>query len=258
MHACLAVALAYDRHLNSWLGCPRSLEECYHWSQGTALFNRRLREPIETKDKDPIWGTASALAIMTFSSIDACTPGDSWPLKPTESSDLDWLRMSKGKMSLWPMANPLRRDSLFRVMAATYAQMHLPLPSKGIDGIPDALAIVCRLDDSSTAQNNPYFEAAHTLSRMHHLPDSQITVGHTEPFMRIIGGPFTSLLREKDPVALLLLYLWYRKASRSIWWVELRARVECPSICTYLRFYHERYDAVHEFLPGGPLADSWS
>lgn len=54
MHAALAVALAYDRYLNSPLGCRRILEECYHWYQSTALFNRRLREPIETKDKDPI------------------------------------------------------------------------------------------------------------------------------------------------------------------------------------------------------------
>ena len=69
MHASLAVALAYDRYLNGPLGCRRTLEECYHWSQSTALFNRRLREPIETKDKDAIWGTAAALAILTFPSL---------------------------------------------------------------------------------------------------------------------------------------------------------------------------------------------
>lgn len=258
MHASLAVALTYDRHLNGSLDCRRTVEECYHWCQSTVLLNKRLREPIETKDKDPIWGTAAALVILIFSSPDACTPEQAWPLKSSGSSDLDWVRMSKGKMSLWHMVNPLRPDSLFRVMAATYAHMHSPLPERGIDGIPRALAAVCNLKDSSTAETNPYFHAAHAVSQILELPDSEVTIGQTQLFMRSIHGPFEDLLRERDPSALLLLYLWYRKASRSIWWIELRARVECPSICLYLRLYHKKNGAVQAFLPGGALTDGWN
>ena len=258
MHASLAVALTYDRHLNSPLGCRRSVEECYHWSQSTVLLNRRLREPINAKDKDPIWGTAAALTILTFSSPDARTPKESWPLKSSDQSDLDWVRMSQAKMSLWHIVNPLRPDSLFRVMAATFAQMQSPLPEKGIDGVPTALAAICLLNGSSTAKNNPYFDAVHAVSQILDLPDSEVTTGQTQLFMRSIHGPFEDLLRTKDPVALLLLYLWYRKTSRSIWWIELRARVECPSICSYLRLYHRGNVAVQAFLPGGALADSWA
>ncbi|KAI1425491.1 hypothetical protein F5Y12DRAFT_747009 [Xylaria sp. FL1777] len=255
MHASLAVALAYDRYQNSSLGTRRTLEECYHWSQSTVLFNRKLKEPIETKDKDPIWGTAAALAVLSFSSPDACTAEESWPLKTSDTSDLEWLRMVKGKMSLWRIVNPLRSDSLFRIMAPTFAQMHSSFPEKGIEGMPRALAMVCHLKDSSTAENNPYFNAAHAVSQIQGLPDSKVTTGHTQLFTRSIQGPFKSLLRGKDPVALLLLYLWYRKAGRSIWWIELRARVECPSICLYLRLYHKEYGSVHSFLPGGILAN---
>ncbi|GFF60248.1 predicted protein [Aspergillus lentulus] len=255
MHASLAVAFTYDRHLNSSLGCRRSLEECYHWSQSTALLNRRLREPIEAKDRDPIWATAAALAVLTFSSPDARTPEESWPLKSSGDSDLDWLRMSKGKMALWNIVNPLRPDSLFHVMAATFAIMHSPLPERGIDGIPRALAALCLLNDSSTARNNPYFHATHAVSHILDLPDSEVTTGQTQLFTRCIHGSFEDLLRKRDPVALLLLYLWYRKASRSIWWIELRARVECPAICSYLRLYHKENVAVQAFLPGGALAD---
>lgn len=258
MHASLAVALTYDRHLNSSFGCRRSLEECYHWSQSTVLLNKRLREPIKAKDKDPIWGTAAALTILTFSSPDAYTPEESWPIKSSGHSDLDWLRMSKGKMSLWHIVNPLRSDSLFRVMVATFAHMHSPLPGRGIDGIPRTLAAVCLLKDSSTAKNNPYFYAAHTLSQILSLPDSEVTTGHIQLFTRSIYGVFEDLLRKRDPVALLLLYLWYRKAGRSIWWIELRARVESPSICSYLRLYHKGNLAVQAFLPGGPFADGWN
>lgn len=161
-------------------------------------------------------------------------------------------------MSLWRMANPLRPDSLFRILSSTFAQMHSPLPDEGIDGIARPLAMVCHLDDSSTAENNSYFNAAHAVSQIQDLPDSQVTIGHTQLFTRCMHGPFNSLLRDKDPVALLLLYLWYLKAGRSIWWIELRARVECPSICSYLRLYHKGYVAVQSFLPGGSLADKWS
>jgi hypothetical protein len=235
MHATLAVALAYDRHLNSTSSCRRTAEECYHWSQSAALFNKRLQEPIETKHMDPIWGTAAALALLAFSAPDACTPEESWPLKPSDPSDLEWLRMREGKMSLWRLANPLRPDSLFSVMAVTFAQMNAPLPERGTDGVSKALAILCRLHDSSTAENNPYFEAAHAVAQVQALPDSEVSTGQTQIFTRSIRGPFKSLLREKDPIALLLLYLWYRKVGRSIWWIELRARVECPSICSYLQ-----------------------
>jgi hypothetical protein len=257
MHASLAVALTYDRHLNGSSDCRRTLRECYHWSQSTILFNKRLRQPIKAQDKDPIWGTAAALVILTFSSPDACTPEQSWPLKSSSSSDLDWLRMSQGKMSLWHIVDPLRSDSLFSVMAATFARMHSPLPERGIDGIPPALAAVCSLQDSSTARNNPYFHAAHGLSQILDLPDREVTTGHIQLFLRSVHGPLENLLRERDPVALLLLYLWYRKASRSIWWIELRARVECPSICMYLQLYHKDSATLQAFLPGGALADRW-
>jgi len=253
MHASLAVSLAYDRYLNNPLDHRRTLEECYHWHQSTALFNRRLIEPIEAKDKDPIWGTAAALAMLTFSTPNSYSPEESWPLKPSEPSDLEWLRMSKGKMSLWDIANPLRPDSIFRVMAPTYAQMHSPLPEKGIDGISSGLAMACHLLDSSTAENNPYFHAAHAVSQIQDLPDSQVTIGQTELFTRSINGRFNFLLQEKDPVALLLLYLWYCKAGRGVWFIETRARVECPSICLYLRLYHGESKAIHALLPKCPL-----
>lgn len=166
--------------------------------------------------------------------------------------------MIKGKMSLWQIVNPLRSDSLFRVMAPTFAHMHSQLPEAGIDGIPSALAAVCNLKDSSTAETNPYFQAAHAISQIQDLPDSEVTTGHTQLFIRSIHGPIKDLLQKKDSVSLLLLYLWYRKASRSIWFIELRARVESPSICMYLRLYHRDNGSIHAFLPGGRLADSWN
>lgn len=254
MHASLAVAFAYDRYLNHSHDLRRTLEESHHCGMGITLFNQQLREPIETRKKDPIWGTAAALVMLAFSIPDAQTPWESWPLRPSDPSDLEWLRMSTGKMSLWNIANPLRPDSLFRIMAPTFAQMQSPLPERGVTGIAPPLADVCNLEDTSTAEDNPYFEAAHAMSKLQEVPDRLVRIGHAQLFMTSIHGRFELLLREKDPVALLLLFLWYRKAGQSVWWIELRARMECPSICLYLRLHYKEYAAIHVFLPGGSLA----
>ncbi|KAL4944289.1 hypothetical protein BDV06DRAFT_210390 [Aspergillus oleicola] len=265
MHASLAVAFTYDRHLNitDTLSNRRTIEECYHWSQATALLNKQLRMPIEAKDKDPIWGTAAFLVILTFSSPDARTWEQAWPLNSSRyssdsgsdsESELDWLRMSSGKMALWQLVDPLRPDSLFHVMASTFATMLSPFPESGIDGIPPGLATLCHLEHSSIASTNPYFHAAHALSAILRLPDIEVGTGEAYLFMRIIQDPgpssFRNLLLSKDPVALLLLYLWYSKVGRAIWWVELRARVEAPAIGLYLRRYHADDKALMAFLEG--------
>ncbi|KAL2835463.1 hypothetical protein BJY01DRAFT_223678 [Aspergillus pseudoustus] len=255
MHASLAVAFTYDRHLNNLKDSRRSLEECYHWSRSTALLNKRLQKPIQEQDKDPIWGTAAALVILTFSSPDTHTLEGAWPLNAfADSSELDWLRMNECKMALWNILDPLRSNSIFRVMAPTYAVMNTRLPEAGIDEIPSPLAAVCKLTDSSNPTTNPYFYAAHALSVVLSLSDSAVTTGPTQLFLQTINRGFKQLLLERNPVALLLLYLWYRKVGRCLWWIELRARVECPAICVYLRRYHGDNADVLAFLPGGALA----
>ncbi|KAI0191896.1 hypothetical protein F4808DRAFT_381729 [Astrocystis sublimbata] len=262
MHASLAVALCYDRHHSAHLpntsltNHNRTVEECHHLSLGTALLNKRLTQPITEADKDPIWGTAAALAMLSFASPDGSShaPETSWPMRSSSETDLEWLRLNKGKMALWPLINPIRPGSIFRVMAATYAEMHAPRAERGVGGIPPDLARVCGLNDASTAGNSPYFDAAHALARILCLDDGEVRVGHTEVFTRCIEGRFQDLVLSKDPVALLLMFLWYRKGARSIWWIDVRARVECPAICLYLRRHWASRRDVLVLLEEGSLA----
>lgn len=248
MHASLAVSLAYDRYLNGSPGDQRTLEECQHFSQSITLFRRRLLAPITPGDKDAIWGTAAALALLAFASPEASIFENSWPLMGSKPSCLEWLRMSEGKMSLWCATDPLRPDSIFRILAGIYNQMNSPIPPQGIDGIPRPFISLCELNDSSTAKSNAYFNAVHVLSEIQRVPDGHVTVGHTERFSRCICGPFMTLLVEKDPTALLLLYLWYQKAKRSIWWMGTRAWVECPAISSYLALHHAEHYATLELF----------
>ncbi|RMY06883.1 hypothetical protein D0868_05634 [Hortaea werneckii] len=197
MHASIALALACDRHQNDSTPSHRRAEEYHHWTRSAVLLKKWLNQPITTKDKDPIRGTAATLALLSFSFTDTETPNHPWPIRfPSDSSvdPLDWLRMDNAKTSLWHYV----------------------------------------IWEDSTSENNHYYSAAHALSQLLEIEDSRVTVRHTQRFTKCIHGAFETLLRARDPVALLLLYLWYSKAGRSIWWIESRARIERPAIRLYL------------------------
>ncbi|MCJ1451134.1 hypothetical protein MMC28_001469 [Mycoblastus sanguinarius] len=249
MHITLAITATHDRYLSIPATGRRTVAETYHWSQCAALFNRKLSQPIQPEDRDPLWATAASLGIIALSSVEASTPEEAWPLKPSEPSDLEWLRMSEGKMAVWDLTDPLRPGGIFQAMSEEYAQLFFPIPSAGIDGVPSILAHLCDLDVSSTADTNPYFAAVHTLVQLQNIPGYQIPKSRVLTFVGHMQRSFKTLLREKDPVALLLLALWYSKARRSVWWLEYRATVECQAICLYLQRYHQSNSAIQASLP---------
>jgi hypothetical protein len=248
MRSLLALVHVRSRNLTNDPPSQRSLDESYHWSQCTTLFRQRLNYPIQPEDRDPLWGTAATLSIVTFSSLDSTNPEELWPLKPFESSDLEWLRMGEGKMSLWHLTDPTRPDSVFYAMAPVLRRMNAPLVPAGAEGVPPALAELCNLHDSSTSKNNPYFCAVHSLAKIHNLADEHVTLGRAMLFSHHMHEEFRLLLKAKDPVALLILHLWYCKARHAIWWIDARARSESPAICLYLRRYHGHDSAIQAFL----------
>jgi hypothetical protein len=250
MHGSLAAAAVHDRYLGVTPAPRRSLRESYHWSQCTILLNKRLSQRIKEEDKDPLWATAGNLGILTFSSINACLPEQAWPLGPPDPSDLEWLRIGSGKMTLWQLLNPLRPGSVFRSMSETFWHMHhSAVPEKGTDGVLAGLVHVCGLNESSTPENNPYFTIAHGLSRLMGIPRGEASQNNALGVMSNMQHCFRVGLEKKDPVALLLLCLWYTRAREARWWIELRARHEIPAICMYLHRYHKDNSAIQALIP---------
>lgn len=68
-------------------------------------------------------------------------------------------------------------------------------------------------------------------------------------FIRHVNPDYKTLLENKDPVALLLLALWYSSVEKAVWWIERRAAVEGRAICLYLERYHGDESAIMEILP---------
>ncbi|KAH8888928.1 C6 finger domain protein [Thozetella sp. PMI_491] len=237
MHGMLALAGAHRRFL-SQSETARSVTELYHYSQCTSLLNQKLQKPILPDDRDPIWAAATIVSIISFAQADLSAPEAAWPLKISDSSDLEWLQMSEGKYVLWQLTNPLRQDSIFCKFARIYTEADAPLPKAGIDGIPEALVDLCMLNDSSNAENHPYFAAVHGIVRLQNTLKEEVTLAKALSFISQAHRPFKALLQCKDPVALLLLAQWYDELPEEIWWMQLRTRVEIRTISVYLkRFY---------------------
>jgi hypothetical protein len=190
------------------------------------------------------------LANLVFSIINVSSFEDAWPLKLSGSSILQWFGLKCSDQAIWQLADPTRSSSVFHaIMVTTFEPQSLP--TRGLEGVSTDLAKTCSLDESSTADNNPYFVFVHGLSRL--LEKREPTLG--EVFM--VVGPNPVLLRAKlemkDPVALILLFIWYRRARKVKWWIEMRARYEIPAIRTYLKRYHADMSSIQAFLDAEPI-----
>ncbi|KAH8703123.1 hypothetical protein BGW36DRAFT_368858 [Talaromyces proteolyticus] len=248
MHTMLTVAAAHERYQAMPTKSYRTRTEAHHFSQCVRLFNEKLSRHIDSSDFDPLWATAALLGIMTIASFDAATPEEAWPLRQSDPSDLEWFRLSEAKKTIWDLTNPLRPGGIFRAMAHEYAGLHFELPLVGTEGIPTTLAEMCNMSASCNKQNNPYFVAAHVLARLQRLTGNESPGIQMVSFMSQSQSSFRDLLQEKDPVALLLLALWYVRASESLWWIEQRARVEYRAICLYLERFHRNNSKIHQLL----------
>jgi hypothetical protein len=248
MHAILAVTAIHDRYqgASTAIAVP-TRREAYHASQGASLLNQKLSGSIPPQDRDTLWMTATYLGIVAFCSNVAETPEESWPLK-SRPQDLGWLRMTEAKMAIWELANPLQPGSLFQNMAKEYHNMYTPLPAAPIEGAPPALLHLCRIAGSSSATNNPYYTAVRTLAPLFHANSGKILRSQLLSFGTQMQVEFRALLRGRDPIALLILALWYEKAHSQIWWIWHRATVEYQAISLYLRQYHGDNRAIMELL----------
>lgn len=250
MHASLAVAAAHVRHLCGPALTKRPLTEIHHWSRCTTLFNRKLSSPIRPQDRDVLWATATYLGIVCFASLDITSPNEAWPLRPAhDPSDLEWLRMSTGKAIIWKLTDPLREGSIFRPMAPVFGQLHTPLPSSGLAKVPPVFQQLCGIDGASTAGNNPYYTAVQALARLSEFSRARAPLYPALAFISYVEEDFMTLLEQKEPVALLLLSLWYSGASCAVWWIERRAEVEGRAVCLYLERYHWDNATLMELLP---------
>ncbi|KAK2807958.1 hypothetical protein FQN50_005200 [Emmonsiellopsis sp. PD_5] len=273
LHMVLTLTLMHDRFLTplttSTSTSPstnkQSPTEAFHWYAATTLFNSILLHthpphhhptapttttPLHPSERDAIWACAILLGAISFSFIEARTPEQAWPLKPSSPADLDWLRISDGKREVWRMTEPERPDSVWRELGEVYRRhaeeeeereeegwIGVGVGGDGLQDVPEEVVEVYDLAMGYTASSsqsgtltkpkNPYATAASVLLSLFTTPTTTPTTPSPSPttpqnakppaipkfitFITRLDPTYKHLLELKDPLALLLLAYWYAK-----------------------------------------------
>lgn len=237
----LTLTMMHDQYLGTESSTNHSITAAFHWSRGAALLNRKLSADIEPSHRDALWACAGLLGALAFLSLHAKTPEEVWPIRPSSRTDLDWLKMCEGKKEIWKIADPSRTDSIFYQTGPDFTRFSSPrsAPRPDLQELPPELLQLCKFDDASTRDQNPYLAPASFLAHIINLDGSTENIGIFLSFLGCLPQDYKQLLRQKDPAAMLVLAYWYAKMCQcQQWWIWRRACLEGQAICMYLRRYH--------------------
>ncbi|KAK3082139.1 hypothetical protein LTS18_002931 [Coniosporium uncinatum] len=256
MHMILTITAIHDRYLSDPPQRLRTYAEIWHWTQASGLFNQALSNPLNDQDLDAIWAAAALLGVIVYSSTDATTAEESWPLKCSGDGELEWLRICDGKKTIWQLTNPSSRPGSGFFCITTEPQMRNEYlfpdpPLLGAEGLPPDLAQLCEVNAYSTSDNNPYHGVLHALAPLLDMEMTRASGPRFFSLLHFLSASFRTLLENKDPRALLVLALWYARICNSgMWWVDKRAKLEGQAICIYLERYHWTHKTVMRLLEG--------
>jgi hypothetical protein len=252
LHIMLTLTIMHDRYLGLDLSTKQEIAMSFHWSRGAAILNDKITNGVKQSEKDPLWASAVLLATLAFASIEAKTPEETWPLKPSSPTDLDWLKLIEGKKEIWKIADPHRTDSIFYPRIPKFEAHTRDFSAIEVDlsGLPAELIIICYIKDTSTTKNNPYLHLVSTLARLNHVPCTPESFGLYISFFGAMDLRFKQLLARKDPAALIILAFWYARVCHlNQWWLLRRANLECRAICSYLKLLCPNDPAIMSLVP---------
>ncbi|KAF2477691.1 uncharacterized protein BDR25DRAFT_275020 [Lindgomyces ingoldianus] len=243
MHIVLSLTLMHDAHLSSdaIMSMRFKTMSLKHWNTGNVLFQRILSRPIEPSSRDALWATAALTGALVFSYVENTDMEQSWPLKSPDPHDLDWLKLSDGKKAIWHLTDPLRPDSMFKILVQEHEHLHVPgwVEENDLSLLPKETRRLFNITPSSTVQNNPYHLPALILSRLQDMNPTHDNILNFLYFMGHMSPEFRTLLETKDPRALLLLAWWFKRLETGeLWWLKGRASVEGMAIQVWLQRWY--------------------
>ena len=242
-----------------------SEQEITHWSLATSGFHADLKvaltstahRKLDVRQQAALCATSTLLAVLSFCYVEASTPGETWPLagRPYESfpEDLQWIKMSNGKMSTQTLTGGLTTDPVFRYLVYTDDQDKNTLPPYEMT--------VSAIEYQSFLELEQFLCGPEVEALMR-IADSDCFITIIFSFWSFVGGmtvEFEDHLRHKRPSALLILLYWYAKLNPlPVWWLKARTTIEGQAICAYLYRYHEHEPGIKKLLrwPTSILLDS--
>lgn len=246
MHMVIGVTLMHDSDISlaqsSALSKRQQHLSLLHWDLATTLFHRILSQPLPPAYRDAMWATAVHLGAASFWYVESSDQDVVWPLKPTEPSDLSWMKIGKGKQFLWRITDPMREDGMFHEVLKQRPHLVPPQWTDGQDTgfISERMKRLFGIDNASTKDNNTYLVAVAILSRIRHMTLTHANALDFLHFTSFITPEFVTLLEEKDQRAVFLLGWWFSLVERGdLWWMVRRARIQGEAVRTWLRGENE-------------------
>jgi hypothetical protein len=234
----------------------RSLSEIYHWTAGLTLFIRKLATPnLPRSEIDSLWGAASLLIPLAWSSVELSHPEETWPLGPPRDELPEWIAMGNGKCAIWDICRPDAANSLFRpffVWTRTIKRSLATVPPAviemcGLEGLDETkLLPFCNWEDSM--QGNAYADAALTVFRPVGEDGLPVAVMNVYAINHTLQKAFGRLVAAKDVPALVVMVYFYAQAASGPWWLARRAFVEGQATVMYLERHAAGDARVRELL----------
>ncbi|KAM0561445.1 hypothetical protein ACHAPJ_003326 [Fusarium lateritium] len=251
------MALLHDQYLDPCQTPAHRTALAFHWYQATAIFHRRLLAAVSVKDpstipgpeRDSLWTSGALLGAASFALIDAEDVEFVWPLKASDPMDLDWLKMSDGKMVVWKIADPTRKDSIFHELLIEREDLPSCIKPIPPGALPEIFYTVYDLGPSSSVENNPYHVAGSLLAQLLPREINKHTVIQFLTFLTQLDPRFRKFLEEKEPKAMVMLAWWYAKAVvHKSWWLHKRSLLEGQAICIYLERYCMHVEGISQLV----------
>ncbi|KAE8146973.1 hypothetical protein BDV25DRAFT_161376 [Aspergillus avenaceus] len=238
MYTILAVGTL---HLNRLSPTDRTKQfaETYFWQRAIQLYQTALCGPVTPKNVDSLISSCLFMGIITLCPEDF-TPTDSWVLT-NDPGAMNWLCLQSGLRCILQLAQPYIKNSIWGPAFSRSHQEEVQVygqgKEQGREGLDPDLADLCGIDDCTTAATNPYYEPLRMLTAILVLEATLENSAQCTTFMGRLENNFLSLLRMRDPPALVILVQWMgRMCTLSHFqpWVEGRLRAECVAICMFL------------------------
>lgn len=235
MHSILAVAGCHWRyHQKTYRRkCP---SEIFHSIKACSGLRHYLSSQQGAKiDVDTVMTTSMFLGSLSL----ACATEDLDVPLEERPVPFYWLENQLNFGSLLDYFHSRARlQNIWAGMFGAVAQDALQLfdDSAGVGGIPDELATLFDVDESSTPEQHQYLSVLRRLCHILSLDSgNELALLQYMQFVEGLSSTFVLLLNALDPRALMLLsYGLALLCPKDCWWSRVRARIDCWEICRYL------------------------
>ncbi|KAL2869141.1 Zn(II)2Cys6 transcription factor [Aspergillus lucknowensis] len=236
-----AILAAGALHINRT--CPGSrayeLAEAHFTQQAAHLLQVAIQSGVNQNSID---GLVSASMLMGLLSLypPSFSAAESWVFT-RKASDMNWLCLQGGLACIVAEAGPLLQHCIwagsFSPLDEWEGSLYQYDIEQGREGLHDALADLCEINNYSTRATNAYYMAVKLLSPLLVLEATSENAALSAKWIGRLEHAFVALLRHRDSRALVVFAHWMGllcTLSQFEQWVEGRIRQECVAICMYL------------------------